>query len=140
MNRLRRYRQLPFPRRKVLREAILLVTVARLLLWVSSFKIARQLLPVAARCFRRQSASPELEVEVWAIDVAGHFVPGATCLVRALALHTLLERYGEPSELKIGVAKDSNDQFLAHAWVQREGRVLIGGEESNRYTSLLSMK
>ncbi|BCM94309.1 hypothetical protein IAD21_06214 [Abditibacteriota bacterium] len=140
MNRLRRYRQLSPQRRRALRQATWLVGLARLMLWSSSLKIARKFLPMAARCIKPQGASPELEVEIWAVNVAGHFVPCSTCLVKAVALHTLLERYGEPAQLHIGVAKGAGDQLLAHAWVQQEDRVLVGGEESNRYTLLLSMK
>ena len=51
------------------------------------------------------------------LDVAArrHFVP-ARCLHRSLALHAWLRAKGLPSELKIGVRKESGE-LRAHAWV-----------------------
>jgi len=62
----------------------------------------------------------------WAIRAAGQFLPFATCLPRALAAHLLLRRNRCPSDLKIGVTRAPDDQFLAHAWVESTGRVVIG--------------
>ncbi len=58
---------------------------------------------------------------------AARLVPGASCLTQALALQVLLGRRGLGSRLCIGVRKGSAGGFEAHAWVERGGRVLIGG-------------
>lgn len=47
----------------------------------------------------------------------------ASCLTRALVLHTLLTRAGEPSTLVIGTQRDG-ETLRAHAWVEHDGRVL----------------
>jgi Transglutaminase-like superfamily len=52
----------------------------------------------------------------------GVFQP--TCLVRALALHRLLERHGiTGSAIRIGV-RWVDGAFAAHAWVERDGAIL----------------
>lgn len=68
----------------------------------------------------------------WAAWVAGYrFLPDRPCLTQALVLqYLLLRRRDDASELKIGVAKGPDDEFLAHAWVERGGHVLIGGQAS----------
>ena len=64
----------------------------------------------------------------WAITRAARFVPAASCLTQALSLQVVLGRRGLDSRLCIGVRKGKGDKFEAHAWVERGGRVLIGGE------------
>lgn len=64
----------------------------------------------------------------WAITRAARFVPVASCLTQALSLQVMLGRRGLGSRLCIGVRKGKNKDFEAHAWVERDGRVLIGGE------------
>ena len=60
-----------------------------------------------------------------------------TCLRQALLLHHLLARRGIASDLRIGV-RTAADGFAAHAWVERHGAVLIGGDESaHTYSALI---
>ena len=51
-----------------------------------------------------------------------------TCLRQALLLWFLLARRGVATELRLGVEKSVEGDFAAHAWVEHDGRVLIGGE------------
>ncbi len=61
-----------------------------------------------------------------------------SCLRQALLLHVLLARKGIASDLKIGVRAGEAGGVDAHAWVERDGRVLIGGEHaSQQYASLI---
>jgi len=64
----------------------------------------------------------------WAIAVASRYIPGSKCLVQAIAGRKLLASYGFPSEIRIGVARDSKNWLNAHAWVEVEGKTLIGGD------------
>jgi hypothetical protein len=41
-----------------------------------------------------------------------------------------MRRGDNASKLKIGVAKGGDEGIRAHAWVERDGKVLIGGENS----------
>ena len=52
------------------------------------------------------------------------------CLTQALALQWLLRRRGEKVQVHIGVRKNEDGVFAAHAWLEKEGRVLIGGKIS----------
>lgn len=76
------------------------------------------------------AARDEAELN-WAITRAARFVPGASCLTQALSLQVLLARRGLGSRLCIGVRKGGQKSFEAHAWVERGGRVLIGGEAAS---------
>jgi hypothetical protein len=42
----------------------------------------------------------------------------------------MLNKYGYPAHIHIGVAKDHTGSFGAHAWLESEGMIVIGGQES----------
>jgi hypothetical protein len=72
----------------------------------------------------------------WAVAVAARYIPGSKCLVQAIAGRNLLARYGFPADIHIGVAKDSRNWLSAHAWVEVEGKTVIGGDTAT-YAPLL---
>ncbi|MBE2262957.1 MAG: lasso peptide biosynthesis B2 protein [Burkholderiaceae bacterium] len=74
-----------------------------------------------------------------AVSIAGRRSLWPTsCLRQALLLQVLLARQGMDSQLRIGVRNSPDEGFGAHAWVERDGQVLIGGEHaSQQYAALL---
>jgi hypothetical protein len=71
------------------------------------------------------------------VSVAAHRSPyRANCLRQALVTWWLLGRRGVGTNLVIGVRKDEQG-FAAHAWVQFDGDVIIGGADSpERFQSM----
>ena len=68
--------------------------------------------------------------------VSRHLLGDKPCLTQALVAQCLLGRTGFDTTLCFGVAKD-DEAFRAHAWLEREGHVVIGGGASpSRYRSL----
>ena|SRR5687768_6598334 len=70
-----------------------------------------------------------IERVVRGVNRASRRVRGATCLTRALAVQALLGFTGVSSLVRYGVGRDANGGFRAHAWVECDGRVIIGGGE-----------
>jgi len=65
---------------------------------------------------------------VRAVEQASRRVPfGGNCLVRALTTRTMLARHGHVSRLIVGVAKSTAGDLESHAWLEQDGRVVIGG-------------
>jgi hypothetical protein len=56
---------------------------------------------------------------VTAVERAGRYVPGGTCLPKSLALAWLLRGMGVAATVRIGVRTDMG--FEAHAWVECNG-------------------
>ena len=74
---------------------------------------------------------------VWAVGVASHFLPRASCLPRTLAAQLLLGRRGLPTQLRIGVARRGADAIAAHAWLENAaGTVIYDPEDRTAYTPL----
>ncbi len=73
------------------------------------------------------------------VSLAGRRSPWPTsCLRQALGLWILLTHRGIASEVRVGVESTPESGFAAHAWVERNDRVLIGGEHAReRYVTLL---
>ena len=142
MKRLRRFFNLPATDKSLLVKAAFTVAAIRVGLWALPFWILRRLLAWMTRetNVRKEGDTNSVDRTVWAVKVAGRHVPRATCLTQALAAQVLLARRGCPARLSIGVAKSQEGQLEAHAWVESEGRVLIGGLEGlSRYTPLPSL-
>jgi hypothetical protein len=140
MRLLFRFFRLPVADRSLLVKAAFTVGATRLGLWVLSFGTLRRILArVRRRPARlRRADQSSLDRVAWAVTVASRFVPAATCLTQALATHVLLDQQGYSACLRIGVVKGEDGQLRAHAWVESDGVVVMGGSEPSieRYTPL----
>ncbi len=136
MRRLIRFLRRPFFEQRLLARAAWSVVVARLATRILPFPAARS----AARRLQppaRFVASMPVERVIWAVDAASRAIPGMkNCLVQAMAAEAMLSRAGHPCELRIGAAKNEAREFIAHAWLESDGRVLIGEYEAGRYTPM----
>lgn len=64
---------------------------------------------------------------VWAVERSASLPLGQMkCLGRALVTQTLLSVFGYSSQVCFGVAKENAHQIEAHAWVEYQGRIIIG--------------
>ena len=133
MARLSKFLRLPAAERRLLLKAVLLVWTVRFGLWLLPFRVVRQLLAkLAAQSSNSKNDAPELVArDVWAVSVACRYVPAATCLTQALATKVLLEHHGHHASVRIGVARSADGKLQAHAWLESDGRVVIGGTESS---------
>jgi hypothetical protein len=143
MNRMRKFLRLCATERRLLVKAALLLWAVKLGLVLLPFRVLRRFLegltelPIGLR----DADWCSTEKVVWAVETAGRLTPSVrTCLTQALAAQVLLLRRGRPARLHIGVVKGEEDQFLAHAWVESEGKVVIGGNKLERYTPLAALE
>jgi hypothetical protein len=139
MAAISKFLRLSWREQKLVAGAVLALSAVRFALIALPFATVRG---IVARRYRRlddKPSRPALERVTWAIEAASHYVPGGSnCLVRALASEYVLGRCGYPSELKIGVAKSAAGELAAHAWLESDGRVVIGEFELDRYTALVA--
>ena len=139
MKRLHRFFLLAPTERRLLARATLTVAAIRIGLWVLPFRTLRRVLARTARetCDGPEKNMASIEKVSWAVGMASRIVPRATCLTQALAAQVLLARQGCPATLTIGVAKSQQGQLEAHAWVEIQGRIVIGKlTDLSRFTPL----
>lgn len=138
MRRLRAFLALSAAEQNLLLRAAALVAAVRAGLTLLRFPATRALAAAAARPRTPAVPPPSPEAIAGAVAAAGAVVPAATCLTQALAAKVLLGQSGYPGSVVIGVARGPHGQIEAHAWVELDGRVLLGGprEALARYTAL----
>lgn len=135
MRRLRKFASLPGVERRLIIEEALLLWAVRFALWVLPFRIVNGYVASHARARRMSRAAVSLERLVWILGAAGTLLPGKrTCLVRALAGRLLVAGEGYAPTLRLGVARDTDGRLDAHAWLECDGRVLVGADGLDRYT------
>lgn len=115
-----------------------LLAAIRVLLWTVPYASARRLLDKAGRRSSRLASSrPPAQHLSWAVSTASDVVPGGShCLSQALTLQVLMSRRGYSCQVCFGVQRGSGRDFMAHAWVEHEGAVLIGGDGLSRLVRL----
>jgi hypothetical protein len=120
---------------RLLVQAVVLLVVFRLTLRICPTQTLRRFLD---RRPRPGPASEDLADQVaWAVTEASRHIGATTCLTRALATLTLMDRRRCCAALQIGVAADPQGRFEAHAWVVSSGRVVMGKiEDLSRFTPL----
>jgi transglutaminase superfamily protein len=141
------FARLPSANRSLLLEALALLWLVRVSLWALPYRWVQRLPTLVGQLalWRLRAAGPRNsrslpEAVGWAILTAARFTPGASCLTQALAAQALLGRRGAPSRLELGVTLEASRRLLAHAWLECEGRVIVGGVESpGRYRRLLGV-
>ena len=135
MNPLRKFFRLRRSEQWLLLKAALLLGAIRIGLRLFPFQRLKQLLDSASKSHAANQFSADRIA--WAVTAASRYVLGdKPCLTQALAAQLLLKQQGYPACLRIGVAREDGGKLQAHAWVESEDRVVVGGGELSRYTPL----
>ena len=133
MRLLRKFLALAPVERRLLVKATCLLTLVQLGLGRVPFTMLRRLVLRDTGDGGRPADGQRqfADLVVWAVTAASRRVPGrTTCLSRALTVQALLARSGCPSRLHVGVIRGKQGEVEGHAWVECEGRILIGGTAS----------
>ncbi len=144
MRRLRKFLQLSDNDRRLLLSAAVLLNGIRLGLWLLPFQSLCRLLATLMPVIPPPPLAGESIAKdvIWAIEVTSYYSPGGVkCLARALTTQVLLGRQGYSTDLRIGVAKSATGQLEAHAWVESQGKIIVGAlEDLKRYAPLSSLE
>lgn len=133
---------LPRSERWLLAETLLVVVPVRAILWLLpsrlTLRLVRRLADAPPR--RVSGRRPAVGRVVWAVESVSRRIPHASCLTQAIAAQLVLRHYGYASRLCVGVAKSDDGDFRAHAWLERDGEIVIGGEMSSRLARLPALR
>jgi len=115
-------------------SAGMLTAVVRVALAVGSLRSVIQGLEGVVRVLPRWSdpTPGRRERAAWAVKAVGRrLLSERPCLTQAIVLQYLLRRQrDESAQIRLGVARGKDGTLQAHAWVERNGDILIGGAES----------
>lgn len=142
MKRLSKLLRISSAERRLLINTALLLGVIRVSLWLLPFQTLCRLVTKSRRKSAASQEADQVSVRrvARAVTLASRYIP-ATCLTQALATMVLLRRIGQPASLRIGVSKGERGDFQAHAWVESQGRIVIGNlADISRYSVLPSLE
>ena len=139
MANARRFLSLTPAERRRLVRAFLIVACVRIGLSLLPFPRFQVLLArFTTSSSTKYAAAPSTEKLAQDVRVVSPYVPRATCLTQALAGQVLLAQYGYPAVVHLGVTKEEGQgTFQAHAWMESDGKIVIG-ESEGAYVSLIS--
>lgn len=131
---------LPWREKRFFIKAAFLLLLIRLGLWVLPFRMMRRLLTYRKKAPAGSENIDRLPIDkiVRTVRAASGYVPVATCLTQALATVVLLSQIGYPARVRIGVVKSDEGRLQAHAWVESDGRIIIGQHPDLYRFSVLS--
>jgi len=126
-------------RQRLLFESAMLIAISRIGLRCLRFRWMNRWIEresAARRSKRVRSSSESVEEIAWAIGIASRAIP-ASCLAQAMAGTILLARRGHAASLHLGVMRGPQESLGAHAWVECDGRVVLGrNDRFEEYTAL----
>jgi hypothetical protein len=132
--------------RRLALRTIGLMAGVRIALWIAPFRWIRKRAELAGGSASGTVDGITAKQVAWAVRLASRYIPAASCLTQALTAQWLLNRAGIENQIHIGVALGNGREatgrggFEAHAWVQHDGAVLVGGaDESSRYSPILTI-
>ncbi len=127
MSRLNTFISLPAGDKYLLLKINLVLWLIRLGLWVLPFQTLCRLLARWKSQSELTNVDPlAVEKIVWGIKLMSSYTPDASCLTQALTTVALMGRIGQPADLRIGVRKDNEGALKAHAWVESQGKIVMG--------------
>lgn len=121
---------------RLLIAALVSVCCVRLGLWVLPFRVLKERVEKITSNTTSRAGQPVTQnlrgVRRIASSVrrVSRYVPAATCLTQALATQILLAHRGQVSNLRIGVSKGQEGELKAHAWVESEGKIVMGNRSN----------
>lgn len=125
-------RGLKLPLRKKMDVAkavpLLLMTKGALKLW--SFKTVLSAARRGARMMPSfgQPGNRRMEEKALLTEKTAHILfPGDPCLPQAIVVGMQYWRRNQDAEILLGAKKDDNEALVAHAWVERDGKIIVGG-------------
>ena len=136
-----RFLRRPSGEKRLLLKTVIVLCVVRLALWLIPFRMLRRLLQRGKRRAVAPDRPETLSVDriAWAVRLCSRCLPAFTCLTQALAAQLLLKHTGHQAHLRIGVAKGKDGRLEAHAWVESDGRIVVGDMTGlSRFTVLSS--
>jgi len=121
-----RFSSWPAQRKILLLRAFGIVAFVRIVLWILPYRRWHEWLKLSEPIQEHTRDWARIREVTAAVKRASQFMPQATCLTQAIATRRLLRGAGQTCQLRIGVDKDGMQKLIAHAWIEVDGKIVIG--------------
>ena len=138
--RVAEFRRLDPATRWLVIETLAIVPLVTAALAVLPFRlVVRGVAAAAARGAPRSRQELPPERMAWAVEGVARRVPGARCLAMVLAGKVLFARHARPATVRLGIRREES-AVTAHAWLESDGRTILGGPIPPSFTTLPPME
>nr|WP_286244353.1 lasso peptide biosynthesis B2 protein [Methanobacterium ferruginis] len=114
-------------------ESLFWVIMIRVMIWIFPFHYVQKKVQGIVSHVSSEDSNIPLERIRLMILISYKYVPRATCLVQAMVGYILFFKYGYHTLIKIGVSNEDGI-FEAHAWLEHDGKVVLGDSDKNYKT------
>lgn len=144
MKLLDKFLNLPQNKQFLLIKACIFVYVVRFILFIFPIKVVLQYLSYFTKKTHKLNKNNRLSEELilWAIETVSKFILSTnTCIIKSITAQILLTQHGYKSSLYLGIAKDKVNQkdLQSHAWLESNGKVIVGENMANNYKPILKI-
>jgi hypothetical protein len=105
---------------------VVVAGVRAALILLPSRLIIRYISRLGAHTNEREPHTVPLSEVIWAVEAVTRRLRGSSCVTESVSALLLLRRHGYAARFCVGVARGPRGDFQAHAWLEREGRTVIG--------------
>jgi hypothetical protein len=139
MKRILKFIKLPRADKILFAEALLIVISVALVLRFVPFRIFKAALSKRLTVEIKNAPADWAQINkiVSSVGFCSRFIPFTSCLTSALAAMLMMRRKGQHSVLRIGVTRNAEQKFKAHAWLETNGRIIIGRLTTHREYTVL---
>jgi hypothetical protein len=124
-----KFRQLTWDECFLLLDAFSSIAFASFVVHLLPYRFLRHAVESPGRGNAILTRRRSIQQIVYSVGAVSRFVPGSTCLVRAIAACKILHCEGYPAQIQFGVL-NSGREFAAHAWVEVEGEIVFNRDEA----------
>jgi hypothetical protein len=137
---LYKFLKLPFSFKVIVLETIFWMVLIQVALRLSNYKRTEKIFSHFLRLERVSKSninSSTCYKISWAIEAVGKNLPGLSCLRNAMTAKVMFANRRCPVEIRIGITKKAGE-IKGHAWVEKDGVVIVGGNISPASYILIS--
>jgi hypothetical protein len=138
LKRLKKFFQLPLNEIILLLPAFLFLSLAKLAIIILPFRLLQKYFQQVTNVQQQEATNAQkLHSKALAINrMASIFTfLGFTCLPKAMALKYWAKKEAD-LKVNFGVQKDNNNALIAHAWVSKQTKIILGEDPSINYKSI----
>lgn len=137
MGRLVDFLSLTGPEKALIVTVSVLLAISRVLLPIARLDPTRWTINVIAGSLPPYEPITQPNLVPWAVTAVDSTLPiSFSCLMQALVAESIFSTHGYSSRVCFGVTTDNGD-LSAHAWVEQDGRVVLGElEDLSQYQRL----
>ncbi|WP_112182062.1 MULTISPECIES: lasso peptide biosynthesis B2 protein [Paraliobacillus] len=136
MDKLKKILFLPFARKRLYVEVLVLLAWARILKALPFARVAPSLGQKSQETAENIDANPALinDIAKAVVLISRYTFWESACLVQAIAAMKMLERRKIESTLYLGTAIDQEGKLIAHAWLRSGPFYVTGSSVMNNFT------